>query len=233
MELKFLGAGSAFNPSMGNSNAYFTLGKSFCLLDCGETAFNQIWNMFSYVSSEEVVVFITHLHSDHVGSLGSLISYSYYILRKKITVVHPLDTIVQLLDLLGIARECYIFLKIEPGIKTEFLSGLGVKPLQVDHVPNMICFSYVLFDEKETVYFSGDSLSPPLEVVSGIKDGSIERAYQDTSNTQSDHTTHALLSSLEKIFPFESRHRVYCMHLDYDYSALLRQKGFMVVKLDD
>jgi ribonuclease BN (tRNA processing enzyme) len=217
---------------MDNSNAYFTIGNKLCLLDCGETAFGRIWNRDAYLDCEEVVVFITHLHADHVGSLGSLISYSYYVTGKKVTVVHPLDTIVQLLDLLGIDRACYRFRRLKTGETAEFEDGLRVKPLLVEHVPNMSCFGYLLADGKERIYFSGDARSIPDEVVEGLMDGSLDRVYQDTSNKESDHPTHALLSFLEELIPPAQRSRVYCMHLDYDYGDLLRSKGFGVVKVE-
>jgi len=231
MELEFLGSGAAFNPIMENSNAYFLAGNRFFLLDCGETAFGKIWNLPAYVESEEVVALITHLHADHVGSLGSLISYSYYVMKKPVTVVHPLDTIVQLLDLLGIDRVCYRFQKLEEGETANFGGDVSAKPLMVDHVANMTCFGYLLSDEVESIYFSGDAKSLPGEVLEGLTSGKIDRAYQDTSNTLSDHPTHATLDYLERLIPEKSRGKVYCIHLDYDYRDLLVRKGFKVVNV--
>lgn len=231
MELEFLGFGAAFNPIMENSNAYFLAGKRFFLLDCGETAFGKIWNLPAYTESEEVVALITHLHADHVGSLGSLISYSHYVMKKPVTVVHPLETVVQLLDLLGIDRACYRFRKLAQGEAADFGGGVSAKPLQVDHVANMTCFGYILSDGVESVYFSGDATSMPAEVLEGLADGKVDRAYQDTSNTPSDHPTHATLEYLERLIPEKTRGKVYCIHLDYDYRDLLVRKGFKVVRV--
>lgn len=232
MDLKFFGSGSAFNPAMENSNACFAAGGEFFLLDCGETAFGRVWNDESYLKCEEVVALITHLHADHVGSLGSLISYSYYVTGKKVTVAHPLETIVQLLDLLGIDRACYEFRKLAEGEACSFGNGVSAKPIAVEHVQNMRCFGYLLSDGRESVYFSGDAKSVPDEVLSGLQDGSIDRIYQDTSNKESDHPTHAQLSYLEKVIPSARRNRVFSMHLDYDYRELLRAKGFGVVTVE-
>ena len=232
MDMKFLGTGSAFNPVMDNSNAYFTLGGRFFLIDCGETAFGRIWNLPAYLECDEVVVIITHLHADHVGSLGSLISYSHYVTGKKVTVAHPLETIVHLLDLMGINRSCYRFEKLRPGETAALGSGVAVKPLVVDHVPDMTCFGYTITDGVECIYFSGDAKSVPAEIVEGLKNGAVDKAYQDTSNKESDHPTHASLSFLEALIPVEFRHKVYCIHLDYDYRELLRAKGFMAVEAE-
>jgi Cft2 family RNA processing exonuclease len=231
MKLEFLGSGAAFNPIMENSNAYFLAGKRFFLLDCGETAFGRIWNLPAYTESEEVVALITHLHADHVGSLGSLISYSYYVMGKPVTVAHPLETIVRLLDLLGIDRACYRFRKLGRSEAEDLGGGVSAKALLVDHVPNMTCFGYLVSDGAESVYFSGDAKSLPAEVLEGLESGEIDRAYQDTSNTPSDHPAHATLSYLESIIPERLRGKVYCIHLDYDYRDLLIRKGFRVVNI--
>lgn len=232
MELNFLGMGSAFNPDMHNSNAYFCTGRRFCLLDCGESTFGKIWNLPSMSTCDEVVVLITHLHADHVGSLGSLISYTHYVARKPITVMHPLDTVVRLLDLLGINRDCYHFIKLPEAEEYSLDGTISLKAIQVDHVPDMTCFGYLMKDAVESVYFSGDAKTIPAEILKGLEDGSISRLYQDTSIRESDHATHASLASLEGLLPRHLRGKVYCMHLDYDYRELLHSKGFGTVTLE-
>ncbi|MEW6548517.1 MAG: MBL fold metallo-hydrolase [Spirochaetota bacterium] len=226
MNLTFLGLGSAFNPTMDNSNAWFSQGSTFFLIDCGETTFGRIWNNPDYLSSKETAVIVTHLHADHVGSLGSLISYSYYVAGKKIRVCHPLDTVVGLLDLLGIQRRCYEFVRLEEGKAADLGEGLRATPLKVEHVEDMTCFGYILDDGAERIYFSGDAKNIPGEVVAGLASGYIRRIYQDTSAKESDHPTHATISYLEKTIDPALRSRVFCIHLDYDYRALLEEKGF-------
>lgn len=232
MQVKFLGSGSAFNPTMENSNAYFVAGSRLYLLDCGETAFGRLWNLPAYTEASEVVVLITHLHADHVGSLGSLISYSYYVTKKKVIVVHPIETLVHLLDLMGIARGCYEFRKVSPEATMALPDAVSALPLPVEHVPDMSCFGYVVSDGVERVYFSGDARSVPSQVLEGLVEGSIARMYQDTSARVSDHPTHLSLAQLEEMIPPERRKAVYCIHLDYDYRDLLTSKGFSVVSVE-
>ena len=74
-KLNFLGIGSAFNPVLDNTGAFFTDNGDFYLIDCGESTFKKIWNMEEMIQSRNIFILITHLHCDHVGSLGSLISY--------------------------------------------------------------------------------------------------------------------------------------------------------------
>src|SRR5574344_298128 len=89
MELKFLGRGSAFNVEEGNTAAYFKIDKNLILIDCGELIFERLITKKILDDVDDIYVFITHLHSDHVGSLLSLINYAYYILKTKINIIYP------------------------------------------------------------------------------------------------------------------------------------------------
>ncbi|QQO08602.1 MBL fold metallo-hydrolase [Breznakiella homolactica] len=227
MDIQFLGLGSAFNPAMGNTNAVFTRKDHFYILDCGETAFGRLWDSPDFVGASQVTVALTHLHCDHVGSLASLISYSYYVLGKNIRVLHPLETAVQLLDLMGIERFCYRHVPQ--------LSGGGeavsFESVTVEHVDNMVCFGYIISSPEERIYYSGDARFVPDTVVSQFLEGSISRIYQDTALKNGDHPTHGSLDYLESIFPEKTRNRIFCMHLDSDYRDLLREKGFGLAEL--
>ncbi len=232
MHLKFLGTGSAFNPAMHNSNAWFGSGNRFYLVDCGESTFARMWNLPAYAGADEVVAIITHLHADHVGSLGSLISYSHYVAGKKVTVAHPLGTIVDYLDLSGIDRACYRFRQLAPGVPNRLDDWVSVTPLEVEHVPDMTCYGYIIEEGGERAYVSGDARNIPEIALRGILDGTIARAYQDTSNRESDHPTHMTLSALEAAIPPDARSRVFAIHLDYDYRDKVRERGFGTVSAD-
>ena len=102
MELNFTGKGSAFYPPFKNTGAYMLSGKALYLIDCGETMFDVLYHRLDLASIEDVYVILTHMHADHVGSLGTLISYFYCLFNKAIHVVYPQETIKQLLTLEGI-----------------------------------------------------------------------------------------------------------------------------------
>ena len=104
MELNFTGKGSAFYPPFKNTGAYMLSGKALYLIDCGETMFDVLYHKLDLASIEDVYVILTHMHADHVGSLGTLISYFYCLFNKAIHVVYPQETIKQLLTLEGIAH---------------------------------------------------------------------------------------------------------------------------------
>lgn len=229
MDVTFLGTGSAFNPVMDNSNAYFLSSGTLFLVDCGETTFGRIWRSPAYTGCSEVAVLVTHLHADHVGSLGSLLSYSHYVAGKKVRVYHPLESVVRLLALLGIGSSCYEYRRLDTGREWDLGCGVKAEPVEVEHVPDMTCFGYIVSDGTERIYFSGDARTVPDRILRGLRDGSIDRIYQDTGARESDHPTHASIAYLEKVIPADLRSRVFCIHLDYDYRSLLEAKGFGTV----
>ena len=71
--LRFLGRGAAFNPVMENTSAWFSINGTFYLIDAGETVFGKIWDKDEFFSAERIAVILTHMHADHVGSLGTLV----------------------------------------------------------------------------------------------------------------------------------------------------------------
>ena len=75
MELRFLGTGSAYNPLSKNTNAFLPLGNMLLLFDCGESTFETLYSKGFLEQYTLFLVVITHFHSDHVGSLGSFISF--------------------------------------------------------------------------------------------------------------------------------------------------------------
>ena len=153
MELNFTGKGSAFYPPFKNTGAYMLSGKALYLIDCGETMFDVLYHKLDLASIEDVYVILTHMHADHVGSLGTLISYFYCLFNKAIHVVYPQETIKQLLTLEGITPLGYHYHETLP----ENPAGLTAVPVEVKHALDMKCYGYVLSDGTETIYYSGDS----------------------------------------------------------------------------
>lgn len=227
MELRFLGIGSAFNPAMKNTSAYFTHNRNFFLIDCGESVFEQIYRLEELRASEGIYVLITHLHTDHVGSLGSLISYCHYVLGKDIHIIHPSGTIVQLLDLLGIDSRYYRYHQEFPDV----LADVKITVVPVEHVKDMRCYGYLISAAGETIYYSGDASGIPEHILVGFLAGRISRCYQDTSSQRSDHPTHCYIGDLEQMIPPAKRAAVCCMHLDCEIGAMLRAKGFDVAEV--
>lgn len=83
-QLKFLGTGSAFNTKLGNTSAYLMNNdkSAILLFDCGETVFSKLKPILEKNKNiSEFTICITHSHSDHIGSLPTLLYYLYYMYK--------------------------------------------------------------------------------------------------------------------------------------------------------
>ena len=223
MNLKFLGYGSAFNPKFGITNAYFEHKNDLYLIYCGGSAFEQLMSHLNLESYQSIYVLLTHLHADHVGSLGTLISYEYCMWKKQVIVIYPDDTIVHLLSLMGIENNFYQYYPMLPE-----QCSIKATPILVEHVPTMNCYGYLLTDQNEKIYYSGDSNQLPVSIKEQFLNGQIKRIYHDTSSVES--TSHCYIKRLEEAIPMELRNNIYCMHLDCDCERQLKEKGFSIVK---
>ena len=226
MELKFLGCGAAFYPVLGNTNAFFVEGEDLFFLDFGESAFEKAVRLLDLKKYRRIYVLITHLHADHAGSLASLCSYTHLVLGLTVYVVHPVDTVVQLLRLEGISGELYHYL---PALPED--CPVSAEPCEVRHAQDMRCFGYILRTRDDALYFSGDAAALPEQVRRQFLAEEIRRIYHDTASR--DSQAHCWYKCLEEAIPPERRGDVYCMHLDGDYGGMLRQKGFSVVEAEE
>lgn len=222
-KLNFLGIGSAFNPVLDNTGAFFIDNGDFYLIDCGESTFKKIWNMEEMIQSRNIFILITHLHCDHVGSLGSLISYLYLNKGKTPYVIHPTEKIAEYLDTVGIKRNFYIHMKSLPEE-----SSIKNCEIEVNHVDNMQCYGYEIIFPDGVIYYSGDATEIPEEILKKYLNGEIGVIYQDTCSYISKNPTHGNIFYLEDKIPPDKRGNVYCMHLDRDFRGKIRELGFQV-----
>lgn len=228
MKWNFLGKGCAFYPLYGNTCAYFVHNRELYMLDCGESAFEQLYKRIHLDEIERAYVIVTHLHADHVGSLGTLISYFYCVLHKPVYVIHPETTIVDLLTLEGIDKKGYQYCMLLP----DNGAGLSADPVPVTHAEDMKCYGYLLRDREECLFYSGDSSMVPEKVREMFLAGEVDRIYHDTSTHDSEHPSHCYYGKLEQIIPREKRGQFYCMHLDSPCEEMLMEKGFRVVEVE-
>lgn len=222
LKLHFLGRGAAFYPSFRNTNAFFEKGKDLFFLDFGESSFAQVVASLPLKDYENIYVLLTHLHADHSGSLASMTSYLYFVLHKKLIIVHPEETVCRLLALQGVGPECYQYLPRLPES-----TGVQAVPVPVQHAKDIHAFGYLLTSEEETLYYSGDAAQLPPAVLEDFLSGKIARLYHDTASHPS--SSHCYYERLVQAIPPQLRSRVSCMHLDCDMVDQLKQLGFDVV----
>lgn len=114
MELLFLGRGAAFQPSFGSNSAYYIEGTKLMVIDCGESTFARLHAAGVLQGITELYIALTHLHSDHSGSLGTLCHYCKYVLHLPLQIVVPQEPeytgkITTLLDIFGAPEGSYQF----------------------------------------------------------------------------------------------------------------------------
>ena len=78
MKIDFLGIGSAWNINEDNTSAYIKKDSRMILIDCGESIARKIIKEDLLFDINELYILISHTHSDHIGSIGTLLFYSKY-----------------------------------------------------------------------------------------------------------------------------------------------------------
>jgi ribonuclease BN (tRNA processing enzyme) len=223
--LKFLGRGSAFNVKEGNTSAYFLNDNTLFLIDCGENIFERILKNHILNDIKRVEVFVTHLNSDHVGSLSSLIYYCYYVKKIPININYPNDELKQLLFLMGHRNE-YLY-RISNDL--EYDNDICISYVETTHIKTMKCYSLMMLYSKKTIYYSGDSNKLPHTLKSNFDNFDI--IYQDVCMADYDGNVHMSLRELCENIPIQYRNKVYCMHIDSDILIeKAKVNGFNVVE---
>ncbi|MFB5192981.1 MBL fold metallo-hydrolase [Alicyclobacillus fastidiosus] len=235
---QFVGCGSAFHTQLGNNSAYLKSGSHLFMIDCGSANFDRILRANLLAGVDEIAVLVTHLHPDHVGSLGDLLFYSYYSVPpagKAIATVltpkklsHDFRTLIKLM---GVTEKYYRHVEISDAYRPVGMGDVSeIKPVPVQHSRGLTCFGYLLEVAGKRIYYSGDANMIPTDVLEALKSGQLDYVYQDTSKAEYAGNVHLSLRQLTELIPPPVRQRVYCMHLDPPFqSAEATSLGFQVV----
>lgn len=222
MILKFIGRGSAFNVKEGNNSAFIKEDNKLFLIDCGEDIFRRIRELDLFKGVNNISVIITHLDSDHVGSLSSLIYYCYYILKFKIDVYFPGRDLRELLLMQGHVGNCYNYHFLNDDFNQ--LNLVSARPIKVKHIKTLNCFGYLIKCKDKKIWYSGDTSQ-----IFNLSDD-IDEFYQDTCLLDYEGNVHASFKKIKK--HFKNKEKVFCMHLDSDeLIEEIKNNGFNVVEL--
>jgi ribonuclease BN (tRNA processing enzyme) len=235
MELLFLGRGAGFNPNEGSTSAYFITNDEMFLIDSGESIFRTLLNLKLLNSVTALNLLITHTHSDHVGSLGSLVLYAYAVKKIPVNIIidenmQYLPNIRTLLTIYGITEKMYRFVDASEleGKYRLFDKVCYVKTVHCDELESC----GILFETKQgIVFYSGDmnETAPLVDLFnSGCK---VDKVYIDSNNDRKPNLHHISIHQVNDIVTPELRPKIYCMHLptNPDCESEARAYGFNVI----
>lgn len=236
MELKFIGRGAAFNPKEGSNSAFFVDNNRLFLIDCGESVFCQLFEHKFLDNFIEINVLITHTHSDHIGSLGSLIMYVYHFLQKKMNIIVPTNgkqiknNIKNIVYAFGCDDRMFELVD-DYNYDNKYTEFSSLRLLKTAHQKEMDCYG-ILFNTKDgVVYYSGDTNE--LTNVENLlqNDEKIDKLYMEVTTKNCLGNWHLYIGYLNDLIPQKLKHKVYCMHLSSD-ACIQKAKefGFNVVE---
>lgn len=221
--LSFIGCGSAFAVKNKNNSAFFIDKNTLNLFDCGETVFESIINKNILKGIKKVNIFLSHLHSDHCGSLGTFVFFlsAKGLDRKNIKIIFPDKKQGNiLLKIFGIKKDCVLINKCKN------FNDFTVKSFRQRHY-DIISYGYLVKFNKKSFYFTGDLSKINIKILKLFLQGNIDEIYIDADLLNRGGKFHLEFDTIKKIFPKNLRDRVICMHLHDDYNKeQIKKEGF-------
>jgi ribonuclease BN (tRNA processing enzyme) len=203
MKIKFLGIGGAFLPELGSSSAIVHTGAgTYTLIDAGCSTYADL-RRTGWIDRITHIV-ITHLHDDHVGSLGSIINHRYYVSKSPVTLLFPAWLRTPIVTLLELQKTNS---PLENYVRLEQLNGhpnqvgtTRIEPIDTSscHQKNMPSSGYLFHGEDGIIAYSGD-LGEPGTIFHALKDSSKERTtvFHDVAFDEKSRGSHVIYTDLE------------------------------------
>ena len=237
MRLNFLGRGAGFNPTEGSTSAYFTDRDELFLIDAGESVFRVLLERKILDSVSAFNLFITHTHSDHVGSLGSLILYAGMVKKLTVNIITDaqmsyLPGIRALLGIYGLTETMYRFTDSSK-LDGSYSRFSKVRYVKTRHCSELYTCGLLFETDAGLVFYSGDMRDPApiLDIIGSGRE--IDKIYIDTNNDRQPNIHHISIHLLNDIIPAGIKPKIYCMHIN-NISCIedARSCGFSVVSAD-
>lgn len=244
--LKFVGTGSAFNTALGNNSAYIKEGNKLFLIDCGSANFHRMKESGFLDDVEEIHVYVTHTHADHVGSLADLIFYMYYCKgehKPRVTVYAVGSIEINLyLELNGVKEDTYnkdFHYKYHPFNEEDTVEidemEISFVAYKTSHVEELPSYGLVMGNRiDERAVYTGDTNMLSININKAFEEEVLCYLYVDTCSQDYEGNVHLSLLKLHQTVKQEHRHKVWCMHLDEKFDKeLAKSLGFNVAEVEE
>lgn len=209
MKIEVLGVGGGFSPELGNSSFLVWDDKEYSaiLMDCGFSVFPRLLQLETETNREIIrkidTIFISHMHGDHVGSLGTLLQYRWFRLK--------MGTKLAGVDLSA-------FLSLEDS--KEGFTGLNdsIETVPTKHIPGMPSVAGLA----NGVFYSGDTY------VSVLNSGLAKKATVVVHDAAlKPNSSHILIDDLAKSATFDILRKTWLIHYNPDdYDDLVKKAKF-------
>jgi ribonuclease BN (tRNA processing enzyme) len=216
MELTFFGRGAGFNPVEGSTSSYFLDNGELFLIDPGESVFHTLVAKKILDSASALNVLITHTHSDHVGSLGSLLLFASVTRRFKTNIIIDENMVFApnlstLLKIYGVPDRMFQFAD-SSAFDNRYSQFNKVRYIKTFHCNELKTCAILFETSSGLIFYSGD-MKDPAPLIDIIKSGKkIDKIYMDSNNDPNPNPYHLRLKEVYDIVPPELRPRIYCMH---------------------
>lgn len=257
VKFNFLGRGSAFNKKENNNSCFYKKDGKMLLIDCGEDIFKTILKKDVLNGVKEILIIITHMHSDHVGSLSSLLFYLKYKRGIIANVFFPLkEVLLDFLEKNGNLKDVeYKFFDLD---ENQFFDDIFIGYQSVNHtgviekvndgvVVNGVIkncrkekvfdsYLYTFLEGEDITVYSGDTYENIFQL---FTDGDEEddphfMIYQDVCLTDYEGNVHLSFRKLKEGVPkMSDRAKIYCMHIDNsdELVDMIKENGFNIVEV--
>jgi len=217
IRIEVLGVGNLFTPQITNTS--FLLlpdgygGKKF-LIDCGYNVFQKLVSEDYDIENINTVI-ITHTHPDHVGSLGALIYYRWFVFNKTTEVICGNGVG----KYLKVYLESTVFDVLEPGkIRLDeytecpyklVFNGLPADLMSMFEVQHGDIPAYGVYLPKEKIVFTGDTdlLNPSSKMMASAK-----MIFHDCIIDHYARGVHSNLGDMEVTYPKIIREKIRLVH---------------------
>ena len=225
IDLKFIGVGGAYAINLGGNCAYLKDKDSLLLIDCCEDATLKLKEKNVFNNVKNIILAITHTHSDHVAGIGTLIWYSIFLLGIKPKIIKNSQSFElhmrNLLNLLGVEEKFFEF--VEPS--NLMIDEVNIKMVSTKHTPMLESFGIMFSDNEGNYYYSGDT-NDFENIKNLVCDQRIKKVYCEAS--WKSYNAHIEYQSLKNI----KCDKLVLMHFEDDELYKLAQNdGFNVAQI--